>query len=193
MFPLAGKAAQQAYKYAGRPVGEPILKMGLNTIGTGFKGASYLLARNPLLHSDIARSLVGSTRYGVKKMISPMLAKVGYKGLPPFKDWRLFQVTRKGTEGRLKKVDNVLSWFRSFGKTPQTIEGISEAVILNIKARARKIDKLLEGMEKRAYNVAKKFSDKRSKNMDGKAYQRMLLNDAVEYLQGTKKIIRART
>ena len=188
LFPLVGKTAQQAYKYAGRPVGEPILKMGLNTIGTGFKGASYLLARNPLLHSDIARSLVGSTRYGVKKIISPMLAKVGYKGLPPFKDWRLFQVTKKGTEGKLKTVDNILSWFRSFGKTPQTIEGISEAVILNIKARARKIDKLLEGMEKRAYNVAKKFSDKRSKNMDGKAYQRMLLNDAVEYLQGTKKL-----
>ena len=36
LFPLAGKGLQQTYKYAGRPVGEPVLKMGLNTIGTGF-------------------------------------------------------------------------------------------------------------------------------------------------------------
>jgi len=189
LFPLAGKAAQQAYKYAGRPVGEPALRMGFNTIGTGFKGASWLLARNPVLHSDIARSLVGSTRYNVKKMLSPWLSKLGYKGLPPFKDWRLFQVTSPNkTEARLKRVDNVLSWFRSFGKTPQTIEGISEAVILNIKSKARKIDKLLEGMEKRAYGLAKKFGQRKDTNMTSKAYEKMLLDDAVDYLQGKKKL-----
>jgi len=189
LFPLAGKAAQQAYKYAGRPVGETALKMGFNTIGTGFKGASWLFAKNPLLHSQISRSLVGSTKYNVKKMISPMLAKIGYKGLPPFKDWRLFQVTSPNkTEARLKRIDNVLSWFRSFGKTPQTIEGISEAVILNVKARARKIDKLLEGMEKRAYSLAKKFSQRKDTNMTSKAYEKMLLDDAVDYLQGKKKL-----
>ena len=118
-----------------------------------------------------------------------MLAKMGYKGLPPFKHWRLFQVTSPNkTEGRLKRIDNVLSWFRSFGKTPQTIEGISEAVILNVKARARKIDKLLEGMEKRAYSLAKKFGQRKDTNMTSKAYEKMLLDDAVDYLQGKKKL-----
>ena len=92
VFPLAGKAFQQAYKYAGRPVGEPMLSMGFNVAGAGFKFTSYLLAKNPILHSKISRNLVGSTKYGIKKMISPMTTKLAQKGLPPFKEWNIFSV-----------------------------------------------------------------------------------------------------
>ena len=41
-------------------------------------------------------------------------------------------------------MDNILSWFRSFGKQPKDIEGVSEQVMLFIKGRARKIDRTLE-------------------------------------------------
>ena len=79
LFPLAGKTLQQAYKWGARPVGEPLVRMGFNVAGAGFKGASWLLSKNPVLHSQISKSLIDSTKYNVKKMISPMLAKMGYK------------------------------------------------------------------------------------------------------------------
>ena len=142
VFPLAGKAFQQTYKYAGRPVGEPMLRMGFNVAGAGFKGASYLLAKNPALHSEVARSLVGSTKYGIKKMISPMTNKMGLNKLPPFEEWKLFSTTSPQRYKRvLRTVDDVLSVFRSYGKMPTSIQGVSEAVTLFIKGRARKLDK----------------------------------------------------
>jgi hypothetical protein len=190
LFPLAGKTLQQAYKWGARPVGEPVLKMGFNTAGAGFKGASWLLSKNPVLHSQISRSLVDSTKYNVKKMISPMLAKMGYKGLPPFKEWRMFEVSPlvPFKERNLKRIDNILSAFRSFGKQPKDIEGVAESVILEIKGRARKIDKLMEGIEKRAYRLAKKYEQRYNTNKTSKAYEKMLLDDVVDYLSGVKKL-----
>ena len=41
LFPLAGKTLQQAYKWGARPVGEPLVRMGFNTAGAGFKVASW--------------------------------------------------------------------------------------------------------------------------------------------------------
>ena len=135
MFPLVGKAVQQVYKYGARPVGEPFVRMGFNTVGAGFKGTAYLLSQaDKPLHSKIVKSLSKSTGNTVKKIVSPLTQKLGVKGLPPFDQWRLFQVTSPSrTERNLKRVDNVLSWFRSFGKTPKDIEGVSEQVILHIK------------------------------------------------------------
>ena len=80
--------------------------------------------------------------------------------LPPFKDWRLKSVTdpRKINVG-LKRVDNILSWFRSYGKQPKDIEGVTEIVSLYLRKRARKIDRTYEGMENSAYKLAKKFQD----------------------------------
>ena len=159
MFPLVGKAVQQVYKYGARPLGEPFVRMGFNLAGAGFKGAAWLLSQaDKPLHSQIVKSLSKSTGNTVKKIISPMTKKLGLKGLPPFEQWRLYQTTSPSRLKRsLKKVDNVLSWFRSFGKLPKDIEGVSEQVALYIKGRAKKIDKLLEGLEKRAYNLAKKY------------------------------------
>ena len=189
VFPLVGKAFQQAYKYAGRPVGEPMLSMGFNVAGAGFKGASYLLTKNPVLHSEVARSLVGSTKHGIKKMISPITTKMGLNKLPPFEEWNIFSVTSPRLHERnLKRVDNVLSWLRSYGKLPKAIQGISEAVTLFIKGRARKLDKTLENIEKRAYNLAKKYEQRHKTNNTSRPYEKMLKDDIVDYLQGTVKL-----
>mgnify|MGYP003145872673 CR=1 FL=1 len=190
MFPLVGKAVQQVYKYGARPVGEPFVRMGFNTVGAGFKGTAYLLSQaDKPLHSQIVKSLSKSTGNTVKKIVSPLTQKLGVKGLPPFDQWRLFQVTSPSrTERNLKKVDNVLSWFRSFGKTPKDIEGVSEQVILHIKGRARKIDKLLEGLEKRAHNLAKKYEQRYNTNHTSKSYEKMLLDDVVDFLEGRSKL-----
>ena len=188
LFPLVGKAFQQFYKYAGRPVGEPFLRMGFNVLGTGFKGASYLLAKNPVLHSQVARDLAKSSKYAIKKMISPMTNKLANK-IPPFEEWNIFSVTSPRLHERnLKRVDNVLSWLRSYGKLPKAIQGVSEAVELFIKGGARKLDKHLNSLEKRAYKLAKKYEQRHGTNNTSRPYEKMLKDDVVDYLQGTVKL-----
>ena len=72
--------------------------------------------------------------------------------MPPFKEWRMFSVTSPDKyKRRIKNLDNVLSWFRSFGKNPTDIEGIGEEVMLHIKGNAKRFDKLMNSIEKRAY------------------------------------------
>ena len=190
MFPLVGKAVQQVYKYGARPVGEPFVRMSFNTVGAGFKGAAWLLSQaDKPLHSQIVKNLANSSGNTVKKIISPMTKKLGVKGLPPFDQWRLFQtISPSKSERSLKRIDNILSWFRSFGKLPKDIEGVSEQVILHVKGRARKIDKLLEGLEKRAYNLAKKYEQRYNTNNTSKPYEKMLLDDVVDFLEGRAKL-----
>ena len=190
LFPLVGKSIQQVYKYGARPVGEPFVRMGFNTVGAGFKGTAYLLSTlDKPLHSKIVKSLSKSAGNTVKKIVSPLTQKIGLKGLPPFEQWRLFQTTSPSKiERSLKRVDNVLSWFRSFGKSPKDIEGVSEQVILYVKGRARKIDKLLEGLEKRAYGLAKKYEQRYNTNNTSGSYEKMLLDDVVDFLDDRVKL-----
>ena len=192
VFPLAGKAFQQAYKYAGRPIGEPMLRMGFNVLGSGFKGASYLLAKNPALHSKVARDLAKSSKYAIKKMITPMAKKIGGGRIdkaPPFEQWRLFSVTSPNRAERgLKRLDNILSWFRSYGKLPASIQGVSETVELYIKNASRQLDKHLKSVENRAYKLAKKYEQRHKTNNTSRPYEKMLKDDIVDYLQGTVKL-----
>ena len=119
--------------------------------------------------------------------------------LPPFKDWRLKSVTSPNKiDSSVKKIDNVLSWFRSYGKQPKDIEGVSEQVKLYIKGRARKIDRTYEGLEKTAYNLAKKFQNDYNKATTSPAIQRYysdelkeiasnILKDADAVVKGQRK------
>ena len=75
--------------------------------------------------------------------------------LPPFEKWRLKSITSpKIVDRSLKSLDNKLSWFRSYGKAPKDIEGVSEAVQLYIKARARKIDRNLRRVRKNCLSIS---------------------------------------
>ena len=59
--------------------------------------------------------------------------------LPPFEQWRLKSVTDPNPVNKsIKKLDNFYL-FRSYGKQPKDIEGVSEQVQLYIKSRARKL------------------------------------------------------
>ena len=46
----------------------------------------------------------------------------------------------------------------------------------------------MEGIEKRAYNLAKKYEQRHNTNKTSKAYEKMLLDDVVDYLSGTAKL-----
>ena len=90
-------------------------------------------------------------------MISPITNKIGLKGLPPFEQWRLLQTTkdRPFKERSLKHIDNILSWMRSYGKMPTSIQGVSEEVTLFIKNASRELDKHLKFYNEDYKNLVK--------------------------------------
>ena len=63
-------------------------------------------------------------------LVSGMSRKVVTQ-LPPFEQWRLKSVTDPNPVNKsIKKLDNFLSLFRSYGKQPKDIEGVSEQVTI---------------------------------------------------------------
>ena len=188
-FPIIGKTLQQMYKYFARPVGEATLGLGFRGIGKVGSGASYLLARTPGVSeagSAIAKATSVSTGFALKRMIAPMLVgKLPFRQMPAFKDWRVFSATSPDKyKRRIKNLDNVLSWFRSYGKMPKDIEGIGEEVMLYIKSNAKRFDKLMNSIEKRAYKLGKEYEKRYNTGKSSQAYEKMLLDDTVSYLRG---------
>tara|TARA_R100000008_G_scaffold68991_1_gene46297 strand:+ start:1053 stop:5507 length:4455 start_codon:yes stop_codon:yes gene_type:complete len=189
-FPIIGKTLQQMYKHFARPVGEATLGVAFQGIGKTFSGASYLLARTPGVSqtgSAIAKATSVSTGFALKRMIAPMLVgKLPFRQMPPFKEWRLFSATSPDKyKRRIKKLDNILSWFRAFGKYPKDIEGIGEEVMLHIKSNAKRFDKLMNSIEKRAYKLGKEYEKRYNTGKNSQAYEKMLLDDTVSYIEGT--------
>ena len=197
-FPLVGKFTQLGFKYLGKPVmvnkyGVGVAQLGAKAIdNTVMKGAKLLLGNKyiaPLTKAG-SETLQNAGKYTVSKVVAPLLvnafAGTFTKGkfvtqLPPLKEWSIKSVTdpRKINRG-LKRVDNILSWFRSYGKQPKDIEGVSEEVKLYIKSRARKIDRTYEGLEKSAYNLAKKFQDDYNRSTTSPAIQRYYADEIKE-------------
>ncbi len=205
-FPLMGKFTQLGYKYGLSPLlvnkyGLGAAQLGVKAIDkTVMKGAKLVLGNklvSPLTKKG-SETLQKAGKYTVSKLVAPLLVNatagtgLGSKfvtQLPPFKDWRLKSVTSPNKiDASVKKIDNVLSWFRSYGKQPKDIEGVSEQVKLYIKGRARKIDRTYEGLEKTAYNLAKKFQDDYNTATTSSPIQKYYLDMIDEYLKGQRKI-----
>jgi hypothetical protein len=147
-FPLIGKFTQLGYKYGLAPLiankaGIGVAQLGAKAIDkTVMKGAKLLLGNKVVapLTRQASQSLQDAGKFTIGKVVAPLLvnARAGnftasrFKTqLPPFKDWRLKSVTSPNKiDSSLKKIDNVLSWFRSYGRQPKDIEGVSEQVKL---------------------------------------------------------------
>ena len=141
----------------------------------------------------------GMTNWTLTKAIAPTIAS-GLSGfvkdpvtgkrvwkwvgqLPPFDQWRLGSVTsRDSTKRSAKTLDNFLSWFRSYGKNPVSIEGASEKAMLYGRGVARKFDRAFAGLEKRAYALAKGFEGQYNKGTTSPAMQKYWLNQVDEYV-----------
>ena len=104
--------------------------------------------------------------------------------LPPFEKWRLSSITSPNKSDRvLKRMDNILSWFRSYGKAPKDIEGVNEQVMLYIRGRARKIDRTLEALDNKAYQLAKGFQKQHNSNVVSPALLKKYLDDVDSFLR----------
>ena len=206
-FPLIGKFTQLGYKYFGKPFmvnrfGIGAAQLGAKGINIGLVKPVELLLGNRLMAPVTkagAKTLQKAGKFTVGKVIAPLVVSgmKSYKDkkfglvrqLPPFKEWRLKSVTSPNKiDSSVKQIDNVLSWFRSYGKQPKDIEGVSEQVKLYIKGRARKIDRTYEGLEKTAYNLAKKFQNDYNAATTSAPMQKYYLDMIDEYLKGQRKL-----
>jgi len=145
-FPLVGKFTQLAYKYGLSPLlvnkfGIGAAQLGAKAIDkTVMKGAKLLLGNRLMAPVTKAGSeaLQNAGKFTISKVVAPLLVNAMsgtftkskfVTQLPPFKEWRLKSVTSPDKiDSSLKKIDNVLSWFRSYGKQPKDIEGVSEQI-----------------------------------------------------------------
>lgn len=195
-FPLVGKGFQLGYKYGLAPFVKTTAKLGAKGINTAvFRPISYLGSRKlvaPVVRNT-AKGIRTATDFTLTKFLAPSIVSA-FSGkivrqLPPFEQWRLRSIESPIKEERvLKRLDNILSYFRSYGKLPKDIEGVSEKVMLYIKGRARKLDRTMEGIDKKAYNLAKKFQNDYSANTASPSLQKHYLEQVDQYLRNQLKI-----
>jgi len=195
LFPLVGKGAQLGYKYALRPVGEPAIGFGAKAVNNlTFRPLSYILSKSDTVVPAVAKGIRGTSKFTAMKILAPLYASrgqfgKGYFQLPPFHEWRLGDVNRRGlTQQRLKKLDDKLAWFRAYGKAPKDIENVSEIVSMFIKSKARKINRIYEGLEKNAYKLAKEFEKRYNTNKTSPVGEKYFLDEVEMFLRGQRKI-----
>jgi hypothetical protein len=194
-FPLIGKGIQLGYKFGLAPFVKTTASLGAKGINnTVFRPISYIASRDSVapVVSNAAKLIRNATNFTLTKAIAPAIVST-FSGkivrqLPPFEKWRLKDIASPLREERvIKKLDNILSYLRSFGKAPKDIEGISEKVMLFIKGRARKLDRTYEGLERKAYDLAKKFESNYNKADTSPALQKHYLDKVEDFLKGQLK------
>jgi len=213
-FPLVGKAIALGYRYGLKPVTKTTASLGAKGVDNFvFKPIVYLGTSPRVSFKDISKripdigvtnpigkyaapaaskAIEGISKYALantSRLLASALGGKFIKQLPPFKEWRLYSVTSPNKEEiGLKRLDNFLSYFRSFGEAPKDIEGVSEQVMLFIKARARKLDRTMEGLEKRAYDLAKQFENNYNKGDSSPALQKYYLELIEDFLRGQRPL-----
>ena len=200
-FPVVGKFIQLGYKYGIRPTIKTTASLGAKTVDTAvFKPILYLGSTKVggAVVSGTAKTINNASKFvltkGAKIVASGLDKDLLFKGkliqqLPPFEKWRLGSVTSRNPEVRgLKRLDNILSYLRSFGKTPKDIEGVNEAVALFVKSRARKIDKTMLSLDKKAYDLAKGFQKQYNDLDQSPALQKYYLDLVEDFLRGQRKL-----
>ncbi len=200
-FPLVGKGIALGYRYGIKPVTKTTASLGAKAVDTAVFKPILLLGGTKVggaAVSGASKAITGASKFVLSKAAkiaaSALDKDLLYKGkliqqLPPFEKWRLGSVTSRYAEERgLKRLDNILSYLRSFGKTPKDIEGVSEAVMLFIKSRSKKIDKIMKGLDKKAYNLAKGFENNYNKGDSSPALQKYYLDHVEEFLRGQRKL-----
>ena len=189
-FSLMGKPLAIGLKYG-------IFKPGAYVAGMGLKAAdkavitplSYIASRTPGLQTG-ARKLRDLSMYTTEKIMNPILTRnLKFEQLPKFEDWRLFSVADADPlKRRLKKLDNFLAAFRSVGQKTGIGFQLTAEARREIKARSRTIEKYLESIEKKSYDLARANKDLYNTATTSPASQDYYLDQTLSYLKGQKKL-----
>ena len=194
-FPLIGKSLQLGYKYLGPKwaLGHTA-RIGAKSVDWAlFKPISYVLSREAAAPAVKATSnaIRGATDWTLTKILAPTITRnfKNRKNFPSFEEWRLGSTTSADPMRRsAKKLDNWLSWLRSYGKNPKTIERAKEEVNLYARSTARKFDRAFEALEYKVYNLIKNFERRYKGNETSPAGEKYWWDQIDEYIKGQRKL-----
>jgi len=112
------------------------------------------------------------------------------KGLPEFSEWRKYSVQDiNPLKVALSKIDSKLSApFRSLNKFTPEAGKISEDAQLFLKEKQTTINRFLENIERKSYDLAKSFESQYNTAKVSPASQDKYLEDVLDYIQGKIKI-----
>ena len=200
-FPLVGKVAQLGTKWAVKPVVKAGVGITLKGVGGTFNTASFILTRTPGFKQAIpavakaTRDWTGAT---LEKAVVPMLTgnlkmptmknKSLIRQLPPFDMWKLIPETTpdKGLR-RLRKFQDFLSYFSSFGRYNEALGTIDEAAKLTIRSKGKRLFKVLDDINNSAYKLAQGFQNRYNGNMTSPVGEKYFSDQVLEYLKGQLK------
>ena len=187
-FPILGrplaKIATVGAKYGiMKPAGYALT--GVDTLVV--RPVTYLAANIPG-STAAGKAIRNASSYVVDKALSPLKVGTGAKQLPSFDKWRMFSTKSSDPlESRLKKLDNFLSAFRSLGKGTGLKYQLTSEANREIKARSRTIEKYLESIEKKSYNLAKSFEGQYNSLTTSPASRDYYLDKVLAFLKGQTK------
>ena len=109
--------------------------------------------------------------------------------LPKFEDWRMFSVdSANPLKSSLKKIDNGLAYLRSISRFTPELAAISTRGQKEITAKARVVEKLLDSLEKKAYDLAQGAKKIYNSKLGSPSLQDKYLDDVLEYFKNQKAL-----
>jgi hypothetical protein len=198
MFPLLGGPLWQVTKYGAIKPGVAIGSAAVKTVDTlAIKPVTYLASKDPFVLPGIARGTkIFADFLGkdvvTRAVVTAMGARPGLiKELPDYKDWRMFELTSDDPLQRsLKKFDNVLSFFRDVGRNSANSFFLTTKTERSIRARSREIEKYIESIERKAYDLANGFAGRYKTGLTSPAGEKYILEQVLEVLKGKLDIDR---
>ena len=187
-FSMIGKPVALGFKYG-------IFKPGAKVAGIGLKAVDKAVV-SPITYlgskaipAPAGKAIRDASSFVINKALAPIRLGTGAKQLPKFQEWKLFSRDSKDPlERRLKKLSGFLERFTSQGKLTGLGYQISSEARREIKAQSRTIEKYLESIEKKAYNLAKDFETKHNTKTTSEASQDYYLDQILGYLKGNVKL-----
>ena len=203
VFPLAGPALGKIGKNV---LLKPALFLGGGALKiadtVAIKPATYLASLDPVvlpglaqgagafakfLGQDVLARLAATAATGGKAFLPSLRGNYGQ--LPEFNKWRMFDVTSDDPlEAGLKSVDNFLKWFRDSGNQALYAFNLSGGAERFIKSKAREIEKYLEAIERKAYDLANGFLKRYETGFTSPAGEKNMLDQIHEYIRGNLKL-----
>ena len=151
---------------------------GLREVSQGLAGGTKIFAN--FLGKDVI----------TRAAVAAMGAKPGLiKQLPDFKDWRMFEVNDSDPlKANLKKIDKVFEFFREAGaKSPDQLY-LDVKTQNFIKSKSRQIEKMLDSVERKSYDLANGFLKRYNTSKTSPAGEDYLLDQVLSYIKGQIKL-----
>jgi len=187
-FPILGKPlakiATVGAKYGiMKPAGYALT--GVDTLVV--RPVTYLAANVPG-SATAGKAIRNASSFVIDKALAPLKVGTGAKQLPSFDKWRMFSTKSSDPlESRLKKLDNFLSAFRSLGKGTGLKYQLTSEAERTIKSKNRTIEKFLQSIEKKSYDLAKSFEGQYNSLTTSPASRDYYLDKVLAFLKGQTK------